>query len=65
MTSEIQEKKNIPLTEIKYAYPVNGIIKTDKNGDFANLTLKQKKYELLFPPYEKENIYDSYAKYKN
>ena len=64
MTSEIQEKKNIPLTEIKYAYPVNGIIKTDKNGAFAKFNTETNKYELLFPPKEKEKIYDSYAKYK-
>ena len=64
MSSEIQEKKNIPLEQIKYAYPINGIIKTNKNGAFAKFNPEMNKYELLYPPKEDKNIYDSFAKYK-
>ena len=64
MSSEIQEKNNIPLDEIKYAYPINGIIKTNENGAFAKYNPEMNKYELLYPPIEDKNIYDSFAKYK-
>ena len=61
--NNIYEISNI--SPINSVFPKNGIIKINEEGAFAKLNKETNKYELLYPPKDQEDIYGSFAKYKD